>query len=87
MKIGVARADLPDTVFAHQDRRVRIVNEIARELGHLGNHFAGDIFVTGRRRKHAESWRGQERLTNPHADCMRQGRRITRGCVGTGRNW
>ena len=35
-EVRVSRANSGDAVLAHQDRRMRVVNEVAREPGKLG---------------------------------------------------
>ena len=43
MEIGIACANLPHAVLAHQDCSVRIVDQVSGKLRHLGDHLACDI--------------------------------------------
>ena len=46
IEIGIAGADLPDAVLAHENCRVSIVKQITGEVRQLHNEFAGDVGMT-----------------------------------------
>jgi hypothetical protein len=41
-EVCVSRANPGDAMFAHQNRRMRVLKEIAREAGKLGDDLRGD---------------------------------------------
>lgn len=55
MKVGVARADLFDPMFAHEDRGVHVVNDVSSEMGHLRNDLIGDVGMPQCRDENAET--------------------------------
>ena len=50
-EVCVSRANPANAMFAHQDRRMRVVKEIAREPGKLGDDLRGDGCVPFSRHK------------------------------------
>lgn len=46
VEIRVPGADSPDSVLAHQDRRVRVVKKVSRKVGKLFDHLSGNLGVS-----------------------------------------
>lgn len=61
VEIRVPGADAPDSMLAHEDGRVGIVDEIAGEVRQLGNDLLGDFGVPLRLDENAQPRRGKER--------------------------
>ncbi len=60
IEIGVAGADLPDAVLAHENCSVSIVEQIAGEVRQLVNEFARDVCMTMGRNENREARRSEE---------------------------
>jgi hypothetical protein len=60
MEIRVAGTDLPEAMFTHEDRRVRVVQQIAREMRKLRDHLLCHHCMSLCRHKDAETWRTYE---------------------------
>ena len=60
IEIGVAGADLPDAVLAHENCSVSIVEQIAGEVRQLVNEFARDVGMTMGRNENGEARRSEE---------------------------
>ena len=58
-EIGIAGADLPDAVLAHENCRVSIVKQITGEVRQLHNEFAGDVGMTVGRDENGEARRSE----------------------------
>lgn len=54
MKVRVARADAPDSVFAHKDSRVRVVPQVAGESGYVRHDFGQHAPMTFGRHQQPE---------------------------------
>ena len=80
VEVRVPSADFGDPVLTHEDRRMRVVNEIAGEPRKLGNDLRGDV---GAWRSVAASTPspGEPRRaeTKVHAPATLHGLRMTRG--------
>src|SRR6516162_4427087 len=61
MEIAVAGADPGDTVLPHQDGRMRVVEQIAGEVWHLGDELGGNVSVSKGGDENGKPWRGKER--------------------------
>ena len=46
VEIGVSGVNGADTILSHQDRGMRVENQIARDSGHFGKHLRGRMSVT-----------------------------------------
>ncbi len=46
MKVGIPRDDAADAMFAHEDRRVSVVEQIPREMGKLCDDLGGNFGVS-----------------------------------------
>ena len=55
MEIRVTRADPADAVLAHQHRRLRVLEHMTRELGHLLDHLSQHPGVAVGRHQHAQT--------------------------------
>ena len=60
MEVRVPCANPADTMFTHQDCRVRIVEHIPRQVRNLFNDLLGDIGMPLRGNEHAEPLRGEQ---------------------------
>ena len=60
IEIGVAGADLPDAVLAHENCSASIVEQIAGEVRQLVNEFARDVGMTMSRNENGEARRSEE---------------------------
>ena len=58
MEIRIARADAPDAVLAHENSRVRVMKDIAGEKRQFCKDGRGNLRMSFRRNKNAESRRG-----------------------------
>ena len=85
-EVRVSRANSGDAMLAHQDRRMRVMNEIAREPGKLGDELCGNRRVTFSGDKDPEPGVASRVETNAQAPATLHGFRITRGCVVTRMN-
>ncbi len=56
VKIRITGADSPDAMLTHEDGRVRIVQEIARQVRQFGKYLSCYLSVSLRRGKHIETW-------------------------------
>src|SRR5262249_55833172 len=61
IEIGVAGATSRNTVFAHKDGGVRVVEQIAGKVRQLQNNLFGDGGVPFGWNKNCEAWRGEQR--------------------------
>jgi hypothetical protein len=61
IEIGIAGTDPPDPVFAHENSRMRIVEQVAGEMRQLRNELSCDIGVSLGRDENGEAWRGEQR--------------------------
>jgi hypothetical protein len=61
IEIGIPSADPPNAVLAHENCRVRIVQQVAGEVRQLQNDLFGDVSVPLGRDKDSETRRGEER--------------------------
>ena len=61
MEIHVAGADAADAVFAHEDRGVSIVEQIARDSGNLCQYLSGNLCMLLGLNQDRESRRRQQR--------------------------
>ena len=59
IEIGIAGADLPDAVLAHENCRVSIVEQITGEVRQLRNEFAGDVGMTVGRDENGKARRSE----------------------------
>jgi len=59
VKVGIARANLPDAVFAHKDGSVRFVGDIAGKMRQFGKDLVSHVCMTLRRQEYAQTWRSQ----------------------------
>jgi hypothetical protein len=64
-KVGVARVDGADAVVPHEDRRVRVVQEVAAQVGKLGEDLVRHGRVAVGVGRHAERRRREERIDEP----------------------
>lgn len=60
VEIRVTGTDLPDSMFTHKNSRVRIVQQIAREMRKLRDHLLCDCCVSLGRDEDAETRRGDK---------------------------
>jgi hypothetical protein len=65
IKIGIPRADAPDAVFAHENCRVRVVQQVTGKMRQLQNDLFCNIGMPVCRDKNCEARRGQERRHKP----------------------
>jgi hypothetical protein len=61
IEIGVACADPPNAVLAHENRRVRVMQQVTGNMRQLQNNLSGDVGMPVRRHKNSEAWRSEER--------------------------
>ena len=61
IEIGIPGANPSDPVFAHENSRMRIVEQIAGEVRQLQNDLFGDVGVSLRRGENGEPRRGEKR--------------------------
>jgi hypothetical protein len=61
IKIGIPCADSSDPVLAHENGRVRVVEQVAGEMRQLRNELSCDIGVSLGRDENGEAWRGEQR--------------------------
>src|SRR5881227_3730469 len=61
-KVGVSRADLPDPVLAHENRSVRIVEQVAGDVRQFGQDLGGDVSMPLSRDENSQSRRSQQRV-------------------------
>ena len=59
IEICIAGADLSDAVLAHENCRVRIVEQIAGKVRQLHNELAGDVGMTVGRDENGEARRSE----------------------------
>lgn len=52
VKIGVARADLPDSVFAHENGCVRVVQDAPFQVWNFGNDLRENFSMSRGRKQH-----------------------------------
>jgi len=60
MKIGVAGTDPADPMLAHEDSGMGVMDQIARQVGKLGNELPGNSCVSIGRGKHSQPRRGEQ---------------------------
>lgn len=60
VKIGIAGANLTDSILAHEDRGVRVVEEITAQMRKLRYELFGDLSMSLRRDEHAEAGRSKK---------------------------
>ena len=65
MKIRVAGPDAADTMLSHENRRLGVVHEVARQQRHLAQYLSQYATVPMRGRKHAEPRRLLESRQEP----------------------
>ena len=61
IKISIPCADSSDPVLAHENGRVRVVEQVAGEMRQLRNELSCDIGVSLGRDENGEAWRGEQR--------------------------
>jgi hypothetical protein len=59
MEIHVVRTDLLDAMLAHENCRVRIVEDISGQMRRLRNHLGGNVRMALCRHEHAETRRNK----------------------------
>jgi hypothetical protein len=62
VKIGISSANLADSVLAHEDGSMGIVEEIAREVRDFSDNLLRNHRVLLGRYQNVESWRSKQRL-------------------------
>jgi hypothetical protein len=62
VKVGISSADLPDSVLAHEDGCMRVVEQIAREVRNFSDNLLRDHRMLWRRYQNVEAWRGKQCL-------------------------
>ena len=73
-------------MFAHENSRVRVVEQVAREVRHLQDNFFNDSRIRWVGTRMARPGEASSALTNFQAAGAPHGRRITRGWVVTRKN-
>src|SRR3989442_12735361 len=61
VEIGIPGADSPDPMLAHENGRVRVVEQIASEVWQLQDDVFGDVGVSLRRNENGKARRGKQR--------------------------
>jgi hypothetical protein len=61
IEIGIPRADSSNPVLAHENSRVRVVEQVAGEMTQLRNELSCNIGVSLGRDENGEAWRGEQR--------------------------
>lgn len=61
VEVCIPSADPPDSMLAHEDRGMRVVEEVACKVRKLHDNLRGDIRVSLRGDKDAKPRRGQQR--------------------------
>ena len=62
MKIRIPSTYDPDSVLAHEGGCVRIMEQVACEMGNFRDDLRGDLGVPRRRDENAQTWRGEQRF-------------------------
>jgi hypothetical protein len=83
VEIRVSRADAADSVLAHQDCCVCVMDQIAGKPGKFADDQRCNVSVTLGRNQNAKPRRGQQDGEEPIACLAFQGLRKMRGCVVT----
>src|ERR1700730_17893949 len=61
VEVGIPGADSPDPMLAHQNSRMRVVEQVAGEMWQLGKNLTGDIGVALCRDENGQARRGEQR--------------------------
>lgn len=61
VEVSIACDDAENAMLAHKHRRVRIVEQIAREMRDLRDNLRGNLFVARRWDQDAQAWTNQQR--------------------------
>jgi hypothetical protein len=70
MKIHIAGADSSNAVFAHENCRMRVMQQITSEMRQLQNDLSGDVGMPVRRNENSEARRSKEsRYELPRCQC------------------
>ena len=60
MKIRIAGADSPNTMLAHENCRMRVMQQITGEMRQLLNDLAGDVGMPVRRNENGKARRSKQ---------------------------
>ena len=60
MKIRIAGADSSNAVFAHENSRMRVMQQITGEMRQLQNDLSGDVGIPVRGNENGEAWRSKQ---------------------------
>ncbi len=62
VKVGISSANLPNSMFTHEDGRVRVVQQVACEVRSFSENLLRNHRVSLRRHQYAEARGGKHRL-------------------------
>jgi hypothetical protein len=62
VKVSISSADLPDSVLAHEDGCMRVVQQVARKVRNFSENLLRDYRMLLCRYQNVEAWRGKQRL-------------------------
>jgi hypothetical protein len=79
MKVCISCANPPDSMLAHKDSCMRVVEQIACKLWNLLDNLFSDCGMSLRGNENAETGEVRSAVTNFHPSSAFHGRRSTRG--------
>src|SRR4029450_12449876 len=62
VKVSISSADRPDSVLAHEDGCMRVVQQVARKVRNFSENLLRDYRMLLCRYQNVEAWRGKQRL-------------------------